>query len=95
MAEPYDRRDLMFPRLDEAQIARLVPYGRRRSVAAGEVIFDQGEQQRRFFVLLTGRLEVFNPTRAGEVLITVQETGEFTGEVDILSGRPVWCAPVP
>ena len=57
MAESYDQRDLMFPRLTPAQIARLAPYGRRRSAAAGEVIFDQGEQRRGFFVLLAGRLE--------------------------------------
>ena len=88
MAERYDQRDLMFPKLNAAQIARLTPHSHRRSAAAGEVIFDQGQLHRGFFVLLAGRLEIVNASREGQTLLTVQEAGEFTGEVDLLSGRP-------
>jgi thioredoxin reductase (NADPH) len=78
----------MFPKLSAGQIARLSPLGSRRSVAAGEVIFDQGSVGRSFFVVLEGRLEIVSPTSDGEVQITVYETGDFTGEMDMLSGRP-------
>jgi thioredoxin reductase (NADPH) len=88
MAEHSDQRDLMFPRLDAAQIARLTPHGHRRSAAADEVIFDQGERHRSVFVLLSGRLEIVNPSREGQTVVTLHGAGEFTGEVDILSGRP-------
>src|SRR6266852_2867359 len=81
------RRDSMFPKLDAAQIARLTPFGRRRSAAAGEILFDQGDSLRGFFVLIEGSLEIVTPTCEGEIPITVHDGGEFTGEVDMLSGR--------
>jgi thioredoxin reductase (NADPH) len=56
-------------------------------VAAGEVIFDQGDSVRGFFVLIEGSLEIVTPTCKGEIPITVHDGGEFTGEVDMLSGR--------
>src|ERR1700737_2326072 len=88
MAELTDTlRDVMFPKLSAAQIARLAPLGVRRKATAGELIFDQGTARRSFFVVLEGRLEIVSPSQQGEIPITVNEAGEFTGEVDMLSGR--------
>jgi thioredoxin reductase (NADPH) len=80
-------RDLTFPKLTADQIARLKPIGVRRSFTKGEIIFDQGEQHRSVFVVLKGRVQVVNPAAGGEIPITNAEVGEFTGELDILSGR--------
>src|SRR5215470_885327 len=88
MASPPVRRDLMFPTLDAAQIARLRPFGHTRKVQAGELIFDQGQLKRSFFVIMNGSLEIVSPSRRGDMLITVEESGQFTGEMDLLSGRP-------
>ncbi|MBZ5626994.1 MAG: FAD-dependent oxidoreductase [Acidobacteriia bacterium] len=87
MADPFGRRDLAFPKLDAAQIARLTPFGRARSAAAGEVLFEQGEANRGVFVLIEGSIEIVNPMCDGETIVTVHEAGEFTGELDVLSGR--------
>ena len=38
-----DRRAQMFPKLSDAQIARLAKHAKRRKVAAGEVIFERNE----------------------------------------------------
>ena len=46
----------MFPKLGDAQIARLAPFGRRRRVEAGEVIFEHGEIRRSFFIVIEGRV---------------------------------------
>jgi thioredoxin reductase (NADPH) len=86
MAEP-ERPDPMFPRLDAAQIARLAPFGRRRRATAGEVLYDRGSVKREFYVLLDGRVEIASPSREGEARVTIHEAGEFTGEVDMVSGR--------
>ncbi len=80
-------RELMFPKLNDDQIARLAAVGVRRKLAEGEVIFDQGTERRSLFVVLNGRIEIVSPSRVGDVLITVHEGGEFTGELDMLSGR--------
>ena len=87
MADPFIQRDVAFPKLDAAQIARLLPFGKARSAAAGEVLFDQGDSARGVFVLIEGTVEIVDPTREGEIIVTVHEAGEFTGEVDVLSGR--------
>jgi len=87
MADPFIQRDVAFPKLDAAQIARLMPFGKARDAAAGEVLFDQGDSERGVFVLIEGSIEIVNPTCEGEVIVTVHEGGEFTGEVDVLSGR--------
>jgi thioredoxin reductase (NADPH) len=81
-------RDAMFPKLSAAQIARLVPLGARRSFNPGEMIADQGSAGRSLFVVLEGRLEVVSPTKGGETHITAHEPGQFTGEVNMLAGRP-------
>ncbi len=89
MTESVDTaRDAMFPKLTAAQIARLASLGSRRAVAEGEVVVDQGASRRSLFVVLKGRLDVVSPTRDGENHITVHEPGQFTGEVNMLAGRP-------
>jgi thioredoxin reductase (NADPH) len=89
MAEAIDpAREAMFPKLTREQISRLAASGSRRNVAAGAIIFDQGTAARSFFVVLDGNLEIVSPTCAGETRITVHEAGEFTGETDMLTGRP-------
>src|SRR5262245_55067779 len=45
-------REGMFPTLTEAQIARIRPYGRERTVAAGEVLFEHGTDEYKFGVVL-------------------------------------------
>ena len=81
------RREQMFPSLSQAQLARLSKLGKRRPVAAGEVIFEQGDQTPGFFVILSGKLEVVQPVDGRELPITVHSPGEFTGEVSLLAGR--------
>src|SRR5262249_2209585 len=57
-------------------------------VGGGEIVFDQGATRRSLFVVLNGPLEVVSPSNHGEIAITILETGQFTGEVTMLSGRP-------
>ena len=87
MADSSERLAEMFPKLTATQIARLLPVGRRRRFAAGEVIYERGSAKRAFYVLLEGRVEIAGSSRLGEEWVTVHEPGEFTGEVDMISGR--------
>jgi len=88
MAEQFERRDQMFPRLDDSQIELVEPYGERRRVAQGELVFDLGTQDTPFFVVLSGRLEISQPDdRDGERVIVRHGPGEFTGELNLLSSH--------
>src|SRR2546422_10681585 len=88
MTEMYaERRDQMFPKLTQAQIARISGVGERRKVRAGEVLFELGEQNTRFFVVIEGAVEIVRPVDGHEERITVHGPGEFTGEINMLSAR--------
>jgi thioredoxin reductase (NADPH) len=87
MAENTESTKEMFPKLDEAQIARLTPFGEPRQVAAGEIIFDQGDTEHGVFVVLDGSVELVSLTDGRESVLAVHGPGMFTGEVSHLSGR--------
>jgi len=75
-----------FPRLTAAQIARIEPHGKRRTVPAGEVLGDAGEPVTKIFVVVSGRLDIArSPRWVGEDVPSFSE-GMFTGERSILAG---------
>jgi thioredoxin reductase (NADPH) len=77
----------IFPKLTPAQIGRIEPHGRLRAVQRGEVLVEQGDTSVPFFVVIKGELEIVRPFGTHETLVTVHSTGQFTGEVNTLSGR--------
>jgi len=81
------RIEKIFPKLTPAQIGRISAHGRTRSVQPGDVLIDQGDTSVPFFVVITGEVEIVRPFGADETLITIHGYGEFTGEVNMLSGR--------
>src|ERR687885_2587474 len=81
------RIEKIFPKLTPAQIDRIAAHGRIRSVQPGEVLIEQGDTSVPFFVVITGEVEIVRPFDAYETLVTVHGSGQFTGEVNMLSGR--------
>ena len=81
------RIEKIFPKLTPAQISRIAAHGHVRSVQSGEVLMEQGDTSVPFFVVITGEVEIVRPFGTHETLITVHGPGEFTGEVNMLSGR--------
>src|SRR3984893_6877350 len=81
-----ERIDQIFPTLTESQIARVAAHGRSRRVQPGEVLLDVGDQV-RFFVVTAGKIDIISPLGQTESLIATLQPGQFTGEVNLLSGR--------
>jgi thioredoxin reductase (NADPH) len=81
------RAEEMFPILTAAQIARLAAHGRIRHMQRGEILVQAGERATRFFVVTAGHLDVIRSSGAAEALVAVFQTGMFTGEATMLSGR--------
>jgi thioredoxin reductase (NADPH) len=77
----------MFPMLTPAQVARIAVYGSVRPIRAGEVLYEAGEQVVPFFVIRTGQAVIVRPTGTAETLVTTLGPGQFSGEVNMLSGR--------
>src|SRR6266699_179419 len=78
--------DRMFPTLTSAQVARIAVHGNARQVQRGEVLVEPGENP-RFFVVTAGNIEIVRPARGTEEVVAVCVPGQFTGEVNMLSGR--------
>jgi thioredoxin reductase (NADPH) len=81
-----ERREQLFPKLANAHIERIASVGRKRKVAKGEMLIKQGEVA-PFFLITSGRLDIIQPTDQGELTIVQHETGQFTGELNMLTGR--------
>jgi thioredoxin reductase (NADPH) len=76
-----------FPRLTQPQIARVAAHGRVRATAAGEILVRAGDRAPAFFVVLSGKVEIVQPGPRAQTLIATYQAGQFTGEVNMLSGR--------
>ena len=76
-----------FPVLTAAQINRVSSVGKPRHVDKGEILFEPGDTNIPFFVLLSGNMEIVQPDFKGERTVAVHGPGEFTGEMTMISGR--------
>ena len=81
-----DRIHQIFPTLTATQIARIPAHGRARQIKKGEVLLDVGDQL-RFFVVTEGKLDILGGSDSSESLIVTLQPGQFTGELNLLSGR--------
>ncbi len=82
-----DSRTQTFPTLTSSQIDRFRPESGLRAVEAGEILFEPGDTNVPFFVLLSGAIEIVQPTPMGESGIVALGPGEFTGEITMISGQ--------
>lgn len=77
----------LFPRLSPAQVARVAAHGRVRRVGRGDVLVEPDDPLPRFFVVVTGEIRVSHVNGDAEEPLAVFRPGQFTGEVNLLSGR--------
>jgi thioredoxin reductase (NADPH) len=73
----------MFPHLTPLQITRLSAHGRKVSTQKGQVLSEPGDHP-PMCVVLSGSIEIIQPTLVGETLIVVHTPGSFTGDVGTL-----------
>jgi len=77
----------LFPTLTAAQMARISTHGRRRKIAAGEILVDVGDKAVPFFVVVSGAIQILRPSGATATLIVTHRPGEFLGEGNMIAGR--------
>src|SRR2546428_553023 len=86
MAQMTPAEQEAFPSLTAGQIARIAPFARERDLADGESLWEAGDRNRPMFVVVRGEIEILS---GADHVVTVHNAGAFTGDVDLLSGRPV------
>jgi thioredoxin reductase (NADPH) len=82
-----DARTQAFPVLTAEQIDRIRPSAHVRNVQPGDILFAPGDTAVPFFVLLSGSMEVVQPSLQGERSVATHSPGEFTGELMMISGQ--------
>ena len=84
-----------FPRLEEARIRSLEPWGERRPTERGEVLIAEGEPEDTFFVVLSGRVAVVEGLGSPDKRVTrVHGPGRFLGELGVLTGQVAFFSSV-
>jgi thioredoxin reductase (NADPH) len=80
-----------FPRLTDEQIAHLEQHGSKVPTAPGQVLYREGDSTCDFYVVLDGTVASIDghDTRDAHVL-GVHGPGRFLGELNILTGQPVF-----
>jgi signal transduction histidine kinase len=74
--------------LTAEELQRLAAAGSERRLAAGEVLFRQGDSATAFHVLLEGRLETTRDVAGQEVLMLTHEPGGYLGAMALLTDTP-------
>src|SRR5689334_7013033 len=75
-----------FPSLTDAQIGRIRRFSTERSLRGGESLWEMGDRNRPLYIILEGEIEILS---GADHVVTVHRPGAFTGDVDLLSGKPV------
>ncbi len=81
-------QDAAFPPLTSAEMALVKPLALPREYANGDPVFRAGTAEVDFYVVESGEVCICNPN-ADNAVIAVHGPGHFSGDIDLLTGRPV------
>lgn len=88
LVSTFTRPDRAFPTLTSRQLSRMAAHGERRSTSRGEVLFEAGDKAVPIFVVVSGELQVVRRADTGETLVASYHSGQFSGESNMITGRP-------
>jgi len=79
---------IAFPSLTANDLASLKPMAASCSFEDGETIFRAGDAELDLYVIESGAVEILNPSD-GNRSVVVHGPGQFAGDIDLLTRRPV------
>ena len=92
MTQPQAGRS---PALDAAQLEVLRRYGSEQDVAAGDVLFADGDDTYDLIVVLAGEVRIVERHgQLGETVIAAYGPSRFLGEIGLLTGQRVYLSAV-
>jgi thioredoxin reductase (NADPH) len=80
--------EVAFPQLTRTELALVKPFATPCDYADGEIVFRSGQADIDLYIVESGQVEIRNP-KDGDRLIVTHEPGQFSGDIDVLTGRPV------
>lgn len=85
-SETIDR--VAFPVLTEDELSCLQKLGEVRHFTDGELLVEYGEKDHSFFAIKSGAVAIVDSSSGTPRDVVVHTAGTFTGDVDVLTGRP-------
>ena len=86
LSGPRRRGDVPAPAA--AKLERLAEMGERRSFAPGEALYEQGQRDAPFLVIVRGRVQVIDRKPGKDVWIAEADAGTFLGDIATFTGEP-------
>jgi CRP-like cAMP-binding protein len=87
------KRLFYFRQLTDEQMAALSPLCNILKFSEGELIFQEGEEATGFYIVLSGKVQIYKISREGkEMILHLFGPGEMFAEVPIFSGIPKYPA---
>jgi len=87
-ASDFFRKIPLFTELRDDDLDRLCRLAEEMVLEVGDVLFEEGSQGDRAYVIEEGALEVFKMSNQREVLLAVLGPGQVLGEMALLEDRP-------
>jgi CRP-like cAMP-binding protein len=82
-------RSSLFGDLDAADLDRLAALCRRRDLARGQLLFNQGDEADGLYIVTAGILRIMLVAGDGrELTLNLMEPGDVVGEISLLDGLP-------
>lgn len=77
-------------KLNADMMRRILAFGEEEVAAPGALLFARGDRSTDLFIVISGMVELCEHWRSGEIhAMTTLTQGQFSGELDLLSGRQV------
>jgi thioredoxin reductase (NADPH) len=80
--------ELMYPRMSARKLERLAEMGTRRSFAAGETLYEQGQRDAPFLIIERGKVRVLDRKPGKDVWVAEADAGTFLGDIATFTGEP-------
>ncbi len=76
----------LFPKLPDEALQEMQQFGKEIQLNKGDILFNEGESNYKFHVVLEGEIEITKQVGDETRLLAVHRRGEFMGELSMLTG---------
>lgn len=78
----------LFKGMSETDLKKLSESVRELTLSPGEILFHEGDEGRRAYIIIDGELEILKESAGREVLLAVRAKGAVIGEMALLQALP-------
>jgi len=89
-----NRKEQAFPTFKQHDFEVIAKYGTLNQFSTGDFLFKAGDVDFKFYAINEGEVEILERSSGNRRTVTVHQAGEFTGDIDMLTGNPTLVSAV-